>query len=180
MNEARVVASLKQLISDNADNLCFGLVHQEQARRFMQITTSNLTPPIGYYYLLIYVTDVAEKTQPSAIKNTARGSRMTRYGIQMELADEAMVQAGDDEAYETMHNDFRVLSDRLAELIESNVRIGTNPTLVLERDSLNDRVVTKTNLSGTWTDTEGNGWASLYCQFTFGLVDGCGTTDLYD
>lgn len=154
----------------------FGLTHQNKPREIAQIATSNLTPIHSYYFVLIYVTDVTEKTQPTVSKTTARGSRITRYSVQIELADEAMVQNLDREAYETMHNDFRLFSDRLADLLEKQYFIGTAPKLVLERDPANDRAIEKTNLSGSWTDTEGVGWASLYCQLRMSFIDGCADT----
>lgn len=180
MNEAAVVLSLKDLIEQNRDTLTQGLVHQGVNREIRQITTSNLTPISSYYFILIYATDPGEKTNPTSARTTQSGRRMTRYPILIELADEAIYQVGDDEAYETMHNDFRTFCDRLVDLIEKQNFIGTEPKAKLERNLNNDRAIEKRNLSGTWEDTESNNWASLYAQLSFALVDECiDTSTLY-
>lgn len=180
MNEAAVVLSLKDLIEQNSDILVQGLIHQGVNREIRQVTTSNLTPINSYYFILIYATDPSEKTNPTISRTTRAGTRTTRYPILIEIADEAIVQVGDEEAYETMHNDFRTFCDRLVDLIEQQNFIGTEPKAKLERNPANDRAVEKRNLSGTWEDTESNNWASLYAQLSFTLIDECiDTSALY-
>jgi hypothetical protein len=106
------------------------------------------------------------------------------YQCQIEVSDEALVEFddadGNAEAYEKMHQDFRLLCDRVADLIEQQVFIGTEPKLVLQKLPGQDRAVTKLNLSGVWSDTESDGVAVLYAQLRFTLYDGCvDTTGLY-
>lgn len=173
MNETAVLLSIKELIQLNSATLTQDLVHQNVRRSLAQIATSNLTPPNQYYYVLIYVTDAREGSKPTKSRTTQRPTRNAYYDIQIEISDQAMVQIGEDQPYDTLHNDFRRLCDRTVHLIEQQNFIGTSPKVKLLRREGEDRWFTKLNLSGTWQDTESQNWAALYSQIRFTVIDEC-------
>lgn len=173
MDAVSVKADLRELIRSNEDALIQGMVHQGQQRFIKQVALSNLTPPSGYYYILVYVTDQREFTRGQT-STVQKPTPQAEYEVQLEVSDEALVQIGDLEAYETMHLDFDRFTDRLVDLIREQSWFGSDPKRKLKRAAgEQDRRVEKSNLSGTFVDTENNSTATLYCQIRFTLVEEC-------
>ena len=97
--------------------------------------------------------------------------------MRIEITDQAIVSSTDDEAYEQAHSSFRLLVDRINNLIRTQTWIGSAPKTALSRSAgIDDRAIQKDNLSGTWQDAEENLWATLHCQLKFELVDMCTDT----
>lgn len=177
-NHKALKEALKSLILINKATLVTALTHQGESRAIEQVTTSNLTPPNGYYYILISVTRSTGQSNPKVV-NRQRPSREAQYNVQIEIADEALVQSDDNtadaEMYETMHEDFDLFADRIAALIENQNFIGSSPIRfkLLRLNGEGDRAIARDDLSGTWEDSEGNGWATLYSMLTFTMIDEC-------
>ncbi len=182
MNEGHVKQSLKDLVLNNENMLMADLIHQGQQRQIVQVALSNLTPPQGYYYILVYITGAREfsRLQSSV---TQRPTAAAEYDIQIEVADEALVQQEDifSEAYQTMALDFDKFTDRLVTLIREQNWIGDEPKLKVKRGTgESDRRVEKVNQSGNYLNTEQNEVASLNAAIQFTLIEECvDTTGLY-
>lgn len=179
MNEAYTKDSLRDLLLANENTLVSGLTHQGQQRAIRQVALSNLTPPGGYYYILVYLTDAREFSRPqgSIMQNP---TAVAEYDVQLELSDEAILQQADihTEAYETMAMDFDKFSNRIVKLLREQSWIGDEPKLKLKRGSGEaDRRIEKSNLSGNYTDTEEREVALLYCQIRFTLIEECVDTE---
>lgn len=176
MYEQAHLDNLKALIVANESTLMTGITFQGAAKTIHQITTTNLTPPTGYPYILIYSPTNRERSnlEGGSSPTVNHPRRKATYPIVIEITDQAVVSSDDDEAYETAHSNFRLFIDRLCKLIKDQTWIGTNPRAKLVRgDGDDDRVISKQNLSGTWQDTESNWWATLHTQLDFELIDEC-------
>lgn len=174
MNEALVKTDLRTLIVDNEATLTSNLTHQGTARVIKHVTRSNLTPIKGYYFILITVLDARERSRPTSSKTVQNPTREATYRVQLEVADQAIVQSGDTEAYEQMHQDFATFVDRIIKLLRDQTWIGSAPKRKLVRNAPeDDREIIKRNLSGTWKDTEDTEYAGLYSQIVFSLVEEC-------
>jgi len=180
-NTAGLKLALKDLIQNNNNELVEGLVHQGVNREIAQITTSTLSPPIGYYFIMIDVSLDREQSRPVSARTTAHPSREVIYTAQVWIGDVAQVELDDEQqsVYETMHLDFDRFVDRVAYLIEQQTWIGTTPKVKLARargsgaGADGDREVQRENLSATWENNEGDNVASLLSRLTFRLVDEC-------
>lgn len=177
MDTAAVKQLLKDLIldQDNKATLLSGLSKQGRERGIATITTSSLTPPNGYLYIVITIPSSNEKSDPKAGVKTARHPiRMAEYAVEIIIADEALMSITEDEHYERMQTDFDNFVDRLVALIKDQTWIGTSPKLQLKRrPSDGDREIKKDELSSTVPDTESNEWAGLYAILRFTLEDKC-------
>lgn len=174
METGTVKTIVKDLIVDNSATLLSGLTKQGQARIIHRITTSNLTPLDGFYYLAIRVTKVREQSHIKRATTTRNPTRMAEYDLEIDVVDEALVQDTDDSAYEGLHNDFDTFTDRIVSLLKTQTWIGTDPKLKLKRQpGAGDRLIDKIDFTGTALDTEGNTWASLFATLKFTLVDEC-------
>lgn len=183
MNEVAVKTALRDLIVDNQALLLNGIIHQGVQREIAQIALSNLTPPQGYYYILIYITEARESSQVPVAQNVRQPRSQTIYPVQIEITDQAQIQTGETEAYEVMHNDFDLFGDRLVKLIRTQTWIGNGPKFELQRVSSGDtdRSIVKRNLSGTFVDTEGTDMALLHATLNFNLIQKCsGENELFD
>lgn len=178
LNEKAVVDSLKSLLIDNEADILAGLTYQGQQAYFHAVVTTNLAPPSGYPWLLVYCNSATEKSRPTGGRNMRNPSSIGEYAIQIEYTDQAQVTYGEEFPYQEMHDTHRIATDRMVNLIEEQTWIGTAPKLKLKRDigMAEDRIINKENLSGQWFDTENNLWATLHTQLTFILVDECANT----
>lgn len=179
MNEAQCRTDIKDLILDNKATLVTDLSHQGQSREIKRVTRSTLTPVATYYHIVISITKPKETSIPPASRTVANPRTQVEYPVKIEIADEAIIQSADgeedNEAYEKMDLDFQKLCDRIVKLFKDQVSGFGTLGLRLKRapSDADDRQIQKTNLSGTWKDTEGTSYASLYCQINFILVDQC-------
>lgn len=184
MNIKKVKESLRTLILNNESTLIGSIEHQGQLRRIAQVALTNLTPPQGYYYILVYISDAVEMTQTSG-QTTARPKRMVDYTVQIEISDEAMVQYSDQmtQAYESMALDFDLFTDRLVNLLENRNWLDAGNSLKLKRGTgPSDRRIEKSVFSDpSFRTTEGDAVALLYAQLRFNVVEECTDTEaLYD
>jgi hypothetical protein len=172
--EQKVLDSLKTLVDNNKTTLMTGITYQGAAKTIHQITTTNLAPPSGYPYILIYCSGVKEQSNLTEAPTVRHPRRKANYRIRIEVTDQAILVTGDDEAYEQSHRDYRLFIDRLVYLLRTQTWIGTLPKTQLTRAAGdNDRAIDVQNLSGTWQDTEMNWWAILHSQLSFELIDEC-------
>lgn len=179
MNEKLVIEGVRNFIETNEASITQDIVFQGSQKALHQIVGSNLTPPTGYPYILVICTAVREQSKPQ-VSNMQQPSREAIYSIRIEFTDQALYTQGEEYPYQQMHDDFRVMVDRLINLIRVQNWVTTTPKLRLQRnDSENDRLVTKNNLSGTWQDTEGSWWATLHSQISFNLEGCVDDTQLY-
>lgn len=175
MNNAYVKQSLKELILSNESELVGDFVHQGNQRFIKHIALTNLDPPHGYYYILIYIPDASTFTQTEG-KTVRRPRETTEYTVQMEISDQAVVQPGDwtSEAYETMALDFDKFVGRLIELVRGVNFTDDENTIRLKRDiSEADRRIDRADLSGNYQNTEQENVALLYSQLRFTLEEQC-------
>lgn len=179
MNENAVLAAMGNLISTNAATLVDGLDRQGNPRTIGQITRSSLTPATKYFYIALDVTEVTGQSVPdqNMPRQLQKPIREARYNCVIGITDDAYIQIGEEQPYERLHQDFRLFTDRIVDLIEQ-----TPPFLgpdnqkyeLLRTGATSDRVVRKRNLTGTYIEAEGQGEHALfYCQLDFVLVEKC-------
>lgn len=176
MNETAILDALKSLIDDNKSTLVTGMTHQGQARAIEHITTSVLTPPVAYYYIALEINEVAESSKFGVFATAERPPRSAVYNCEVNVADYLVGVAGEAELYETMHNSFRLLVDRIAKLIEEQKwipSISDSPKVRLVRSGTagNDRAIQKVNTNQGWFDQAESYHALAFCQLRFLVAD---------
>lgn len=172
MNTDSVKEMVKDLIVDNSATLLTGLTKQGEARIIHEISKSNLTPLPGYYYIIVRIPIAREFSNTNTASTLRKPTRWAEYECELHVVDEALVQDTDDAAYEQLHADMDKFTDRIIKLIKDQNCIGD--CMEIKRSpGENDRAFQKLDLSGTVLDTERSGWASLYYQIHFTLVDKC-------
>ena len=173
MNEKAVVEAYRAFIVSKESTIVEGITFQGQPKAFHQVVGTNLTPPTGYLYILVICLGGPERSQP--VTNMQRPTRMTAYRMRIEITDQALYTQGETSPYSQMHDDFRLIVDRIADLIEKENWIGTTPKVRLQRqEGEGDRQIEKLNLSGIWQDARNVSWATLHSQLNFtaeGYVD---------
>jgi hypothetical protein len=172
LDEVAASEAILDLIVVNSGMITAGITHQGQPRDITQVTDSPLTPAADYYYVLVNITNSSISSQKPAT-NVARPMSLSRYFVQIEIADTAWIEVSDLtlEAYMTSHRDFRTVGDRIVNLIHEQDEIGTSPKFRLERTTGSaDRRIEKRDLSGVFQDTEQNDVAILYATLNFTLV----------
>lgn len=179
MNELAARKAIKQLLVNNKDVFVDGLVFQGNPREIHQITMSQLTPPTGYYFINIYVSNVRD-TNNSIFKNAAKPPTISEYDINIEISDYAV---GDyyteDQLFERMDGDFQLFTDRIVAKLRETMYI-TDIDSGISFTILDGKNIIKNNLSSTWEEaTEYH--AILYSRINFTLVDNCNDdSTLYD
>lgn len=170
-NEASVRSGIKQILVDNASEFMIGLEHFGQSRTIGQITTSNLTPPIGKYYVQVFIPRV--RNEPTGQSSTGRNQPTQNvYTVVITIADEAQVSRSELEAYEDIHTTFTTFTDRVINLLQDRNNVGfvlDNPKSRFRQGSL----VEKIDLSTPNYDKTKRLWASLWCELRFELVQTC-------
>lgn len=184
MNTEKAKDAVKSFIAENRDQLMTALVHQGQQRQIVQITTSKLTPLHDYYFIGISCPRARTYSEPG-VRTVPNPKGWTDYRMLIEVYDEASIQDGDDEAYETMTGDFDRFVDRIEALLRGvPYKTGIGETRLNLKKAAgggeNDRVISRADLSGTWKDTESTNVAWLYAQLEFTLTEQCDdATSLY-
>lgn len=182
MDNGYVKTSLRDFIMDNHSLLMRDFKHQSTQRKIAHIALTNLEPPRGYYYILIYVPDSSDYTLTEG-KTVQKPRPMARYDVQMEISDEALVQTMDARtgAYETMAMDFDKFIGRLCALIRGVNFVDGDNILRLKRGTgENDRRIDRNDLSGNYRNTENEEVALLYTMLRFSLEEQCvDTSRLY-
>ncbi|OGC94084.1 MAG: hypothetical protein A2W25_11925 [candidate division Zixibacteria bacterium RBG_16_53_22] len=173
MNIGAVKAALKSLIETNNATLCTGITHQGQARTLKHVTTSVLTPAIGYYFLAIHVEETLEHTRTGV--NAQRPARQTEYDVLLHIDEFPIPVASEDELYETVHADFDKLVSRIVNLIETQTWIGTSPKFRLARNAAveGDRNIIVSNSLQPYFDGAELTHAQLISQIRFRLSQEC-------
>jgi len=184
VTEFGVRKGIKKLIEDNSSSLLSGIIQQGEERYFSHVTTSAFTAPTGYYYIAITTTG-SRYTSDSASRSTVRNpSSQHTHDVLIEIADSVVAQNIDDEIFEQADGDFRLLVERIVELIRSQVNFieyeetdsnatdyGQTTKFRLSRaNGEADRRVLVRNLSGTWQDAE-QYEALGYCQISFSVEE---------
>lgn len=172
MNAWDVKKGLRQFIETNEAALMSGVSHQGMSRTIAQIALSNLTPAQDYYYILIYA--ARERSNSQGPSNLAKPQRYGYYDIVMEISDEAILQDGETEAYEVMHEDFDKWTDKLMNLLrdQTGFTYGNMKFKLARGSAENDRVIDKENLSGPRFDDTAQRWmALLFTTLRFRVQD---------
>lgn len=143
--ESEVRQAIKNLIEANKTSLLSTLT---KTRTIHQVTTSVLTPPEDYFFILVYVSNV-HKSSLEARSVQVSGLETITYTVHVVVIDYAEVDINlDAEEFETADADFQKLTDGIANLINSQkwFTVGTTKgQLVKTRSNETDRVINKTN-----------------------------------
>ena len=168
MNEKEARLAVKELIDTNSATLLSGLTHFGQAREFVHLTTSAITPPTGYYFVAIYVIN----SRQTAMKiGTGNPSPIPQIFHNMEIAivDYVDGEDGETELYENMDSDFQILGDRIVNLLKEQLFIVSSGGIKF-RINRQEPTVTKTNRPVTWEDGDAF-YAMLFADINFELEE---------
>lgn len=169
LSELNLRVYLKQLLESNKSTLVDGLSFQGVRRQIHQITYSALTPPQVYYFVVITVRSDSAFNR-SGFGSTKRvGPSSAEYEVNIEIADYAVAQPGEENVYEKMDADFRILTDRIVDLIRLQETFEIN-NLIFELDE--NREVTKTNLDTIWSENSSY-HGMLYARIDFTVLQKC-------
>lgn len=171
MNIDAVKQALRTLVVNNTSTLVTGLSHQGVARTIEHVTTSLMTPPTGYYYVSINVTDVREASKIRQLANANMPPRTAVYDVTIHVADYAVMKVGDAELYTTDQTYFDDLVDRISKLISDQTWIGTSPRFRLVRSETEGRVIERSNALQPWFDELEQFHAMLVSQLRFQLAE---------
>ncbi len=172
MNIPAAKAAIKGLIDDNKATFVNGLTAQGIARSIAQITTSPLTPPQAYYFVVIECSS-ANAANAIAQANMQFPPRRYIYSIQLGVTDYAVGQTGEDQLYEAMSDDFGLLISRMVNLLETTALItdaDSGLTFRLLRSGQANRLIQVDSLPMTWADAEGY-HSMLLAQLSFQLEE---------
>jgi len=150
LKTTQILQTIRALIEDNATDILDGIIVSGVQREFEHITTSPVTPPTGYYFVAIDAEPISlsEDSGPNVLK----GNKIANYGVVISIVDYIYGVRGETELYETMHNQFRDVADRLQELIyDQDTFISPDTT---HKYTLVDFDVDRNDLSTSWEDSE--------------------------
>jgi hypothetical protein len=179
MDTTDVKKAVQDLILTNHDDLVAGIDGGGVQRNLHQVARSNLSALDGWYHVAVRVTAVREQSQPQRAGTTRNPTREAEYDVEVLVIDEAQVAFMDENQYEGMHDDFNLLTDRIANLFRdqtgfiSSLPNGSQKYELRRTGTTSDRLIRMRDESGTALDTESNEWASLFMRISFTLIDKC-------
>ncbi len=172
MNENAARKAIKQIIQNNCDKLVEGLEFQGALKTIHQITTSDLTPPTGYYYISISIVDSRENNKQGFGRTTATTQQSATYDIIIEISDYVTANPGvGEEIFEASDSQFQIFTDRIVNILKENNTIteeDTKLTFQLEET----KTIRKRNATDRWDDVS-QYHAILYSRLSFSLVQKC-------
>lgn len=176
MNERAALAALHTVIDANKAALTSGITHSGVARTIAFLSTSTLSTPVQYYAIGLRCFDLREFSMPG--KNYVKGLAWAEYDVGIQLGDVASIQPGDVNPYETCHDDFRRVRDRLVKLLRDDTKWfpneDANPRFRIRvSEGEQDRRFEVRNENFTFGDVESNEYAMLFSLISFTLVDHC-------
>lgn len=121
INENDLLDYLRTLINGNTSSLFSGIVQQGQQRGFAHITQSTLTPPTGYYFLAMDIKSVAPVAKLQVLDTTITAPL---YTVELTVVDYLTPADNETELYERYHRDFRTVTDRLYNLLDTHQFTG--------------------------------------------------------
>jgi hypothetical protein len=160
MHQIECQRAIKNLIESGHDTLVSNLSYQGVQRRIDQIATTPLSPPVQFYYVLVYVSGARSFSYGRS--NVNKTHEACVYDVDVHLVDAAYQQMGDNVPYGKMSDDFRLFCDRVISLLRDTDRFGAEPPYdepcfrLLRGEGTADRVVRIENLDHNWYDNEGN------------------------
>lgn len=170
MNELAVRSTIKNLIVVNSPLLVTGLSFQGQPRSVHQVTYSSLTPPTGYYYINITVSNVRTNNRRGFGRTAAMSPSEAEYTVNIDISDYAVAIPGEDQLFERMDSEFQLFTDRLVAILRETYRITHSSGLSFRLDD--ERNVTKNNISTSWEEAA-QYHALLYSRITLTLIEEC-------
>lgn len=174
MNITAVKQAVKEAIVTAEATIISGLTHQGMSRSFAHVTTTALTPPQGYYYIV--VDSSGSESRSKVAGNASMPARVNLYSMNISIADYAVGQTGEDELYEKMAGDFATVVSRLVGLFETTAMFtdpdsGNTFRLIRALAGGSDRSIRVNNIPNSWSDADGF-HALLLSQISFQL-EGC-------
>ena len=165
MREEELKESIKSVLLVEAEHLTVGIIHQGIQRTVKQITTSSLTPPIGYYFISIQVPTVKEGAV-IARTNTRRPPMKAVYTVRLEVTDVASLELStEDQPYETATKDFHLFTNRIVQVLRDYYTTGRD-YFSLRKVNGGASEISKTNASASWEDASDT-YSLLYTEIEF-------------
>lgn len=178
VNEQAVKVSLQELLREKQARLCEGLTRWGEPVELHQITRTNMSPPSGYVYVVIFTPTVRLEDEPSSGRTVAVPQLMRpEYDCTITIVDPAVPDGGiddEDEPYEHSHDVMDMLALRTASLIRGQHFYGTTYKTELRRP---ERQVVVRDLSGSVLDLETQSYVPLAKQLLFTVVGRCFSDD---
>jgi hypothetical protein len=170
MNELAVRVAIKQLIEDSENELVQGLTMQTLPRTIHQVTYSQLTPPSGYYFLNVIVSNSSTGNRSGTGRTVSLPASEATYTVYIDISDYAVAQYGEDQLFESMDAQFQLFTDRLVSKLRETYWLPSSNGLSFRLD--NDRTVTKTNFNTSWEEAA-QYHALLYSRINLTVLEEC-------
>lgn len=176
MNEKAAIAALYTVINSNKTALTTGITHSGVARQIAFLSKSTLSTPVAYYAIGLRCFDAREFSMPGV--NSVTGVAWAEYDVGVQIVDVASIQPGDVNPYETVHDDFRRVRDRLVKLLRDDTgwfpSTAARPRFRIKfGDGEQDRRIEVVNENYSFSDVESNEYAMLFSLIRFTFVDHC-------
>lgn len=165
MSELSAKKSIQRLLQESETDLLQGIIRFDVQRTFAHISRSPLTPPTGYYFLVVFVEN-KRKRRFQEFGNDDVSLKVQQYRINITLVDYIQGVTGEDQLYEAMTDDFTTVTDRILELIDPEEDIAYFYDDTHRFRLTNDTEVTCDNTPVFWEEAESYN-AVLIADITF-------------
>lgn len=116
MSELAAKRAIQNFISQSEFEILNGIVQFDVQRRFIHNSRTPLTPPTGYFFLVVFSTNKGKRTLFDPVNDLA--IRTKYYRINMMLVDYLYAVTGEGQLYEAMTDDFTIVTDRILDLLD--------------------------------------------------------------
>jgi len=119
-DDVQLATTVKQLVRDNEATIIANVKQNGVLRKIGVLTTTKLTPPQSFYYVLIEV--------PLSEEVTEDNLTFRKYTLRVTVGDYATTTPGDKNLYEDTNNEFRGVTNRLIDVITTGSLVSDDGT----------------------------------------------------
>lgn len=163
MDEVAVRDAIFTLLDNNKATLVSGLSIQGNPRVIATIAKQRVTPPTGYYYISVHVTQAVIYNDDIQDIN----HNVTEYSCELEVVDYLFHGASETGLFDKLSSDFNKLCDRAVKLIYNNKKLDSKYELSMSRDIRLNRRIERQSLFSVGEQPDD---FFLYCLIRFTLV----------
>lgn len=117
MNEVGAKKAVQNILHNNESDIFLGIIQYGVQRKFQHVTRSTLTPATGYYYVGIQATNKTKRVLLDPFNDVLK-VKIPQYSINITIVDYLGSVTGESELFESMTDDFNLVTDRIMELID--------------------------------------------------------------
>ena len=173
MAEHFAICAVTDFLRDNAESLVRDLWYAGNPVEIQTISSTHLTPPTKYIHIAVDAPSV--DFQNFAGSNLNSGPLVAEVPIQILVADEIVITSSERHPFEEGHEAFRMVCDRIAAKIKSNVTFTDSVSTVKFKHLLrgiDEPLIAKRNSTQRWNAQEGF-YARMLSLIDFRLISEC-------